>query len=101
MPSRDTSFGQQGGEALLEPLACRLAECWGEFEIMVGADGVNVTKKSSQMRQLSLHVLPMGVPPFEHQNGGTVTKIMDAWRMPLRIEYQGTDAQPMPQTTQG
>ncbi len=44
----------------METLAGRLAKLWGEFQVMMGADGANVTQISCQMRQLGLHVQPVG-----------------------------------------
>ena len=64
--SRETSFGQQRGKALVKPLAGRLAKFRGEFQVMMSADGADMTKISGQMRQLGLHVRALGVPVLEH-----------------------------------
>jgi len=76
----------------MKPLAGGLAKLRGEFEVMMGADGINVAKISRQMRQLGLHVYPLIVPALEHQNGGAVSKIMDAWGMALRVKHLGAGA---------
>jgi len=76
----------------MKPLTGGLAKLRGKLEVMMGADGINVAKISRQMWQLGLHVHPLGVPALEHQNGGAVAKIMDAWGMALHIEYLGARA---------
>jgi len=69
----------------MKSLAGRLAKLWGEFQVIMGADGVNVTKVSGQMGQLGLRVHPLGVPMLEHQDGRGMAKIMKARRMAVCI----------------
>ena len=76
----------------MKSLAGRLANLWGEFQVIMGADGANVTEVSGQMRQPGLHVHPLGVPMLEHQNGGGMAKIMNARRMPVSIKDTGAHA---------
>lgn len=84
----------------MEPLAGSLAQLGGELQVMVGADGIDVTQVSGQMRQLGLNVHSLRIPTLEHQDGATVTQVMNAWGMALGINHPGADAQPMPQSNE-